>query len=460
MNYAAALRYLSSLAQFGVQPGTERLAEVLRRLDDPQERFIALHIAGTNGKGSTAAFCASLLKEAASGRAPIGLYTSPHLCRVRERIKLDGNDCEEAEFAAALYRVEAATLSAPAVALTFFEVLTAAAFLLFADKKVGVAVVETGLGGRLDATRLCRAGVTVITSIGLDHTELLGPTLGHIAREKAGIFRVGVPALVACDDDDARAVICAEAKRLGAPLWLYDHRGEPDASPLAPLPHSLRDAVSLLGAHQQRNAALAVAAVSRLPEPAWAATAQKPEVQEKGLRAARWPGRLEQLWPQRSSDATSAAELMARIGAVPATGSEVWLDAAHNPEGSQALARFLAERDEKKPLTVLFGVVAGKAATAMTEPLRQATRIILTRPPSPRGLDPAALFATLSLPTAVPVEVQEDLQKALAMALAATPPGGRLLIYGSIFLIGAARALWLGEIGDPLWLQDPAAVRR
>lgn len=471
MNYAESLQYLSRLQSLGVKPGTDRLAEVLRRLDSPENRCLALHIAGTNGKGSTAAFSAALLLQAAEtyGQghklARIGLYTSPHLSRVRERIKLSDEvpqapaqlrDASEAEFAWALSRVEAAAARFPAVELSFFEVLTAAAFVLFAEQKVEVAVIETGLGGRLDATRLCAAGVTVVTSIGLDHTEILGPTLSDIAREKAGIFRSGVPAIVACDDDTARAVLCAAATQVGAPLWLYEHRGEPCAKPLLPLPEELWARVPLLGAHQHRNAALALAAVAALPHPLAAVTQERAKV-EKGLQATRWPGRLERLWP---SDMATCEAIFSRIGAIPQPRSEVLIDAAHNPEGSQALARYLDAVGGQRPLTVLFGIVAGKDAAAMGEPLRKARRVFLTRPPSPRGLAAEELHAILmgpsvSPPLPAPLEIADDFQKALRAALNATPPEGLLLIYGSIFLIGAVRALWFGEACDPLAVQDP-----
>ena len=471
MNYAEALQQLSQLGMLGIKPGTERLAEALRRLENPQDRFVSLHIAGTNGKGSTAAFSASLLVQAA-GQAQsqanaikpvrVGLYTSPHLCRVRERIRLtDENapqlrECSEDEFASALSRIFAACAAPPVVELTFFEVVTAAAFLIFAEQGVEVAVIETGLGGRLDATRLCLAEATVVTSIGFDHTELLGPTLSAIAREKAGIFRPGVPAIVACDDDAARAVLIAEAQRVAAPLWLYEPRGEAGVTKLAELPESLVPALPLVGAHQKRNAALALFGVLSLKlarQPELHAALRRPDVQRAGLSATRWPGRLERIWP--AEDSTQAAAIATRLETPLPAGCEVWLDAAHNPEGAEVLARFIADSRGDRALTVLFGVVAGKDAAAMVAPLAHAQQVILTRPPSPRGLDPAQLLPILQRPA----EVIADWQPALDRAIAATRPGGILLIYGSLFLIGALRSLWFGEAMDPLWLQDPAARR-
>ncbi len=475
MTYQEAVQYLASLEQFGMRPGTERLAQVLHRLDDPQQRFLAIHIAGTNGKGSTAAFCASLLEAAAQAAGQsakkrpykIGLYTSPHLARVRERIQLSAStqnaaaplqECDEAQFAQALFCVQKATAAAPSIDLTFFEVLTAAAFLIFAEQAVDVAVVETGLGGRLDATRLCRAAVTVVTSIGVDHMEILGPTLCDIAHEKAGIFRGAVPALVACDDAKARTVLCQEAARVAAPLWLYDLQTPPSeaqpVTPIPPLPTELLSALPLFGAHQHRNAALALAAVAQLPHPL-AEIVKDPAVQQQGLLKTRWPGRLERLWPAAASESLDLAK---RLSVLPKTHSEVWIDAAHNPEGSQALAGFLDEVAAQRPLLVLFGVVAGKAATAMTAPLQRAAHIVLTRPPSPRGLDAALLAAELKdhSPSFI---VQNDWRQALRAALDILPPNGLLMIYGSIFLIGAVRALWRNEPMDFLTVQDPAAQK-
>lgn len=518
--YAAALQDLCQLALYGIQPGTERLAAVLHRLGDPQAGIPAIHIAGTNGKGSTAAYCASLLgqvagalRQAGGPRLRIGLYTSPHLQRVRERIQLSDDpaagvrECTEEEFVAALAAVRAAAQAAPAVTLTFFEALTAAAFVLWRQAGVDLAVVETGLGGRLDATRLCAAQVTVVTSIGLDHVELLGPTLADIAREKAGIFRPGVPALAACSSPEARAVLVAEAQRIGAPLRLYAQEpDEPAAKPtqpaaprpsadspsgaprpaleptaarppaaaaeratIPPLDGELAAAVPLPGEHQLRNAALAVAAVQRFLRPGsqlkLAPGVELARLHElaharglvrAGLAATRWPGRLERLWPP------AAASEPPPITLPP--GIAIWLDAAHNPEGVQALAGWLAAELAGRPLTILFGAVAGKQVDQMAAPLRRASQVVLTRPPSPRGLAATDLAAQLAPElvradgATVQVEVAPDWLPALHAAISQTAPGGLLLVYGSIFLIAAVRGFLLREEVDELQVQDPARL--
>ncbi len=484
--YAAALQHLSQLALYGIKPGTERLAAVLQRLGDPQAAIPAIHIAGTNGKGSTAAYCASLLLQAAGALKErdgaslrVGLYTSPHLQRVRERIKfsLDPDsglrECSEEEFVRALAAVRAAAKSAPAVTLTFFEALTALAFVLWREAGVDLAVVETGLGGRLDATRLCAARVTVVTSIGLDHMELLGPTLADIAREKAGIFRPGVPAIAAADSAEARSVLLAEARRIGAPLRLYQPPGpknerssEPSLAscetapppPVQPLDAELVAVIPLAGEHQLRNAALAVAAAQQfldLDDGPAQGLLGNPQLVRDGLARTRWPGRLERLWPAAFAPQSPVIELPA--------GAELWIDAAHNPEGAAALDLWLEQKLQARPLTVLFGAVAGKQISDMTAPLRRARHVVLTRPPSPRGLSAGELGAMLAVdpaPPPVPMEQVEEVGPALHAALRQTPPGGLLLVYGSIFLIAAVRALAYGEEVDVLTVQDPGRTAR
>jgi len=448
LDYSQTLRYLAALSPLGIQPGLERIAEVLRRLGSPEERFPAVHIAGTNGKGSTAAYAAAIAQlaarraEAIHGRPfTIGLYTSPHLHRLTERIQFSQSgqlrECPPDQLAEAVCAVRDAAEATPTVALTFFEVLTAAALLLFSRAQVDLAIIETGLGGRLDATRLCLAQATVITSIGLDHMDWLGPTLSHIAAEKAGIFRKHVPALCACVDKAARLVLCQQARRVESPLWLHPFHGEPEAMPLPPLAEQFAQALPLLGAHQQSNASLAIAALSHVSGPLQPFLTD-PELLREGLLQTRWPGRIERITP-------TAARY------VDFVDREILIDAAHNSEGAAALASWLLSVD-KRPLTVLCGVVIGKLTTGMAEPLRDAASVVLCKPPTPRGLAASDLARQPDFGVGEPIE---DWQAALFTALQRTPPGGRLLVYGSIFLIGAVRAALLDEPTDELLVQDP-----
>lgn len=448
LDYSQTLRYLAALSPLGIQPGLERITEVLRRLDSPEKRFPAVHIAGTNGKGSTAAYAATIAQVAARraetshGRPfSIGLYTSPHLHRLTERIQFSQSgqlgECPPDRLAEAVCAVRDAAESAPSVSLTFFEVLTAAALLLFARSHVDLAIIETGLGGRLDATRLCCAQATVVTSIGLDHMDWLGPTLSDIAAEKAGIFRENVPALCSCLDESARLVLSQHARRVGAPLWLHPFHDEPEIQPLPPLTDQLAQALPLLGAHQHGNAALAIAALSHVAGPLHPFLTD-PEILREGLLQTRWPGRIESI----SATAKRYLDFADR---------EILIDAAHNPEGAAALASWLMST-EKRPLTVLCGVVIGKLTTGMAEPLRDAASVVLCKPPTPRGLSATDLARQPEFGVGEPIE---DWQAALLTALQRTPPGGRLLVYGSIFLIGAVRAALLDESTDELLVQDP-----
>lgn len=466
MTYEAALGYLADLIRLGPLLGTERLSEVLRRLGSPHERIPAVHLAGTNGKGSTSAMVASILCRAAAreaeerGRPPrrIGLYTSPHLLRLSERIRVSDArgelaECTPDELCRAFAAVQRACMSAPAVELSFFEAITAAAFLHFAAAEVEVAVIETGLGGRLDATRVCAAAVTVITSISGDHLEYLGPTLADVAREKAGIFKPGIPALCACEDPSARAMLIREAQRIGAPIAMLPpvaaQPGTESVPALPALPADYAAVIPLPGAHQVRNAALAVHAVRALRGPL-STYLEPPAIVKAGLAATKWPGRLERL-----PVPTALAE------AAPT----VYVDAAHNPEGAEALAAWLTATLPATParlptLTVVMGVVNDKELSGMLAPLARAGRLILTQPPSPRGRSPQSVLDALParLRAELPIAVEPDPQQALHRALRDTPNPdntGIVLFYGSIFLIGAVRGHLLGEPADPPTLQDP-----
>jgi len=403
MTYEEMLRRLVGLRRFGMRPGLDGIRELLERLQPAFAGGTVVHVGGTNGKGSTAAMIEAGLR--ADGRRT-GLYTSPHLLRFTERIRIDG--VEISRDGAAHIAEEIFASSKDGGEHTFFEVATAMAFAAFARASVDVAVLEVGLGGRLDATNVVeRPAVALVTSVGLDHVDVLGGTRAAIAREKAGIWKRGCPALFACEDEEAAAVLQAEAERVGAaPIERFgrdfDDRGLP---PLA-----------LAGAHQRRNAALARRALERMGVGEAAIAA--------GLGGVKWPGRMERLSPT------------------------VIVDAAHNEEGARALAA--AWPDGEDEWTLVLGVVADKDARAIVQPLVGKTkRVIVTAPPSPRAL-PAEELARL-VPGA---RVAKDLREALAMAEAA---GEKVVVAGSIFLVGEARRVVLGEEADVVAAQDPPA---
>ncbi len=401
--YRRLLARLGQVRSQGVSLGLERVHLALERVGHPELHVPAVHIAGTNGKGSCAALSDSILRK---GGFRTGLFTSPHLLRFTERIRVDGQEID-GDHLAALDVAVAAT----GVPLTYFEVSTVLAFLAFAEAKVDVAVLETGLGGRLDATSACHPLVCAITSIALDHEAILGRTIPEIAFEKASIARPGVPLFVGPLVPEAERRVLEVAGAAGAKVL----RPGIDYPP-APAPPAL------VGRHQLANAALAVA-ISRHAAVALGRPVADDAVLQ-GLADVRWPGRLE------------------RIG-------DVLFDCAHNVEGTQALVAALPESPRRVLVT---SIVRDKNAAGMLAVLApHFDRVVVTRSPSERALDPAEL-ARLVGPTrgqgsanAPDVECVASPGDALASAraYARETAGGLVVVAGSIFLVGALRAMLL-----------------
>lgn len=413
--------YLAALERLLAAPtlpklGLARMEALCAALGRPHERFPSIHIAGTKGKGSTSAMTASILR--AAGQR-VGLTTSPHLLCARERIVLDDALIDEDRFVALEQRVDAAasTLSSSLEVPSFFERLTAMAFCAFADAadagELDVAVIEVGLGGRLDATNVVRPLACGITRLGLDHMEFLGPTLAHIAREKAGIMKNGVPVVSAPQDDDAWAVLVQHAAGLGAPLSFVD-----DAALTAtPLP-------ALRGAHQRENAAVArlLVAVSGL--------VGDPDAVARGLASARWPGRYETV----------------------STSPLVIVDGAHDGLAAAALAATL--RDDVRlpgPLHLVVGCSTGHPPAEVLTPLQvlQWASVTATSARHPRATTSDEVAAAAS-PLAPVVEVAPAVHDAVARVVArARRDGGAVVVTGSLFVVGEARALFVSMPMDP-----------
>jgi dihydrofolate synthase/folylpolyglutamate synthase len=414
------LSILSRLEALGIKLGLERARSVLAAMGEPQRRFPAILVAGTNGKGSTSAFLAAMAR-AAGYRT--GLYTSPHLEQVEERLQIDGRRIEPGRFGRLLSDLVVLAEHETGVPPTYFEAVTLAAFQWFAEEAVDLAVVEVGLGGRLDATNLCDPILSLITPIGFDHQEFLGDTLAAIAREKAGILRPGKPGLVWIEEPEAAESVRQATAEIGADLRFASSevRIEEVTSEgwtgqrirLATPVRSYDLRIALLGAHQAINLGLAVRAAETLPDLGFDRF-DRQSIQE-GASACRWPGRLEAI-------------------ALPG-GRRVLLDAAHNEAGAAVLAQFLDRMNQ--PVDLLFGVLADKDYTAMLGLLApRARRIVLTAPASPRAKDPAELAALLAGHPGE-VIVEPDRERALERALAL---GGDVLVAcGSIFLIGEVR---------------------
>ncbi|HWC65848.1 MAG TPA: folylpolyglutamate synthase/dihydrofolate synthase family protein [Thermoanaerobaculia bacterium] len=412
-----ALERLDSLGMRGVKLGLDAIREVLSRLGHPERSCPHVLIAGTNGKGSTAATLSSIL-HAAGIRT--GLHTSPHLVDVTERVRVADADVGPDRLGEALAEVFAAAARPPEVPVTYFEAVTAAAERIFAAEGCRAAVAEVGMGGRLDATNACDPLVSAVTSIDFDHTADLGPTLAAIAREKAGVFRPGRPAVVAATAPEARRVLAEEAERIGARLVdvpavtrVTARRETASGQELVLETPEARYALEspLRGAHQASNVAVAVVAAERL-RPLF------PEIDAnaivRGVAAARWPARLERF----------------RVG-----GTIVWLDGCHNAEGARSLAAFLSARGE--PYDLLFGVMRDKDAPAIAAPLLPAARrVVLVAPEGERAFPVEALaerLGALALGAESAGSAAEGLERLLAGS------GAEVVVAGSLYLAGEVR---------------------
>ena len=411
----------------------DQMRVLARALGDPQRRFPSVLIAGTNGKGSTAATLASIL-QAAGHRT--GLYTSPHLLRVNERIRLDGAAISDAEFTEAYQHVdEAAARLVGSAELphppSFFEVLTAMAFEFFAMAAVDIAVLEVGMGGRLDATNVADPLISVITDISLDHQKFLGNTIAEIAREKAGIFRpngivVTLPQHPQANDVIGRAVTDAGAHAVSAvpfvppvspgadAVWNATAGGEArNRYPLTVLDQQITIDSPLAGRHQLRNIALAIATALELNSAGFRVTA---EDIERGIHATRWPGRLQ---------------------VVPGSPATVF-DVAHNPAGAWALRAALSERFPGKKLAIVFGAMRDKAIGEMAEILCPiADAVVLTHAASPRAAAVEEIRDAAARTGAEPA-LEPDVPLAVERARSLAGPDGVVVVTGSIYVVGAA----------------------
>lgn len=402
----------------------DRMRALCAALGDPQHRLPpVIHVAGTNGKGSTVALIRAIA-EAAGLR--VHVYTSPHLVRFNERIRLAGRLIDDDRLNAVLDRVEAAGLEA-----TVFESTTAAAFLAMCETPADLAVIEVGLGGVLDATNVIeRPLLSVITPVDLDHAEFLGNSLAGVAREKAGVLKPGARGLIARQAEAAMVEIEAAAAAVHAPLSVmgvdfdaWSERGGmafQDQARFLDLP-----APALVGPHQIDNAGLAVAVALELDLPEAAIA--------RGLREARWPARMQRLTAGPFADAARAAD------------AELWLDGGHNPHAGRALATALAERQARapRPTALIVGMLGNKDAGGFFEALNGSGAAVFTVPFEGACADPEALAAVArghGLGAQSAASAAEALTQALRLG------AGRVVICGSLYLagevLGAARETW------------------
>jgi dihydrofolate synthase/folylpolyglutamate synthase len=405
----------------------ERIERLLAALDHPERKLPSvIHVAGTNGKGSTVAFLRAML-EAAGHRTHV--YTSPHLVRYNERFRLgdrgEGRLASDAELSAALAECEAANKGQP---ITVFEITTAAAFLLFAQHPADVLILEVGLGGRLDATNvIAKPLASIITPVTIDHTDFLGDTLDKIAAEKAGIIKPGAPVIVAAQHRDALAAIERQAARMKAPIkiagedWTAtEERGRlvyQDDNGLIDLP-----APKLYGRHQFENAGLAIAALRAVP-----ALNVPPAAYETGVVKADWPARMQRL-------------AQGKLVELAPAGSELWLDGGHNPDGGRAIAAALADLEERvsRPLVLIAGMLTTKdSAGFLRNFVGLAKRLVAVPVPGQEKGMPAEQLAALARDIGLAATARDDLASAIdAVGKLDLDPPPRILITGSLYLAG------------------------
>ena len=414
-----AVAYIHSYGWQAHAPGLSRIRELLRRLGDPQRDLKFIHVAGTNGKGSVCACLASVL-EAAGYR--VGLNTSPHLERFHERIRVNGEEISGEDLGAAIERIRPAAGDMPEHP-TEFELIIAAAFLHFLERRCDIVVLETGLGGALDASNVIGTPeLAVLTAMGMDHAAILGPTLRDIAAAKAGIIKPGGTVVSRGGCPEADEVFRQACRERGASLT------ELDLSRLAVRRLGLEGTVfdftpwenltlPLAGAYQPENAALALTALELLREKGWRVPE---EAVRRGLAAVRWPGRFEVL------------------GKDPV----FLLDGAHNAHGMRAAVESLKALFPGKRWTFLLGIMADKDAGEMLDLLAPlAGQVFVLRPDSPRAMDPAELCGALAK-RGVPARPCASVKEGIRAALPAAGKEGAVCALGSLYLCGEVRSAW------------------
>ena len=443
-SYQEALDYLNQFVNYEKKIAEQYAPEkmdplrphrLLALLHNPHQQYPAIHIAGTNGKGSVAMMCANSLRCAG---LRVGLYTSPHLVDFRERFRILTPDDPDGliphdEFVAVVNELKVAAAHIPAI--TWFELVTAVAFVYFARQQVDVAVIEVGLGGRLDATNVSIPLVSVITSISLDHTSLLGNTVAEVAGEKGGIIKPGVPVIIAPQEPTALERLRQIAAANQAPLisvgsefaservgehWMYTGEGQ-NLTVTAPDGAQIRYQLSLLGAHQYENGAVAIAALHTV-QPHFPTLTD--EAIHQGLATTVWRGRLQTLHPGNAHT------------------PRIILDCAHNPGAAAVLAHALTHTFTTNRLWLILGVTQDKdVAGVLSLLLPLAHHTTLTRAPHPRATPPEQL-AELAAQLGYICQIEPDPIVAIQQAVAAADPADLLCIAGSIFLVGDLLNRW------------------
>ncbi len=421
MNYGDTIAYLYGLQQHGMKFGLDNITRLLSAAGDPQKAFRSVHVGGTNGKGSTSAMIESMLRTTGE---TTGLFTSPHLVSFTERIRVSGQEIAEEDVVALADEVRHIAGGMGDFSPTFFEVVTTMAFLYFRQRKVQWAVVEVGLGGRLDATNILVPDATVITAIGYDHCEFLGRTLAEIAGEKAGIIKDGVPVITAPQVPEAMGMIERKAAERGCRLFAYgrdfradgvsDSSGGIQFSYSGPTQHE-RIQLPLAGRHQAINASMAIRTIEALSEKCGGMGCDM----RKGLARVIWPGRLEMVKDD----------------------PPVLIDGAHNPHAALALSDYLQEMlsFRYKRIILVVGIMADKDIDGILRPLLPLAAEVIFASPSYGRAASADALASRAAEAGYSSHAGGSVRDALRMAEQLCRPGDIIVVTGSFYTIGEAK---------------------
>lgn len=441
MNYQQAWDYLDSLQFHKIKLGLDAMRSFMAKVGNPEQKLKTIHVAGTNGKGSVSMTLLTILAQAGY---KVGLYTSPHLSSVRERFRIGSEFISEEKFAELATRI-CEVLGEDKI--TYFEFTTALAFLWFAEEELDLVILETGLGGRLDATNIVQPLVSVITNVSMDHEAYLGETIAEVATEKAGIVKAGVPVVSAvtagagleeveahCAEREARLLLFGRDFGAGiatAGLWQWLANAQFSRSLFKDLRCSMK------GSYQVENASLAIAVLELLKENDFTVGE---EAIRQGLATVQWPGRLENFCLDRQSRVKG--ESSGARGTV-----SYLLDGAHNPAGVESLVETLQTECSYRKLIVIWGAMVDKdLQNTLPQVASLADTLILTKPVGERSAEPALLLASVPQEQRDHCVLQGSVEEAIAAAEKVATRDDLILIAGSLYLIGAARSTLLGEL--------------
>ncbi len=437
MNYQEAWTYLDNLQFFKIKLGLDSMSEFLVRLGRPELHIPFVHVAGTNGKGSVSVTLLTILSQAGY---KVGLYTSPHLSSVRERFRINNRYISEDDFV--LY-ADGIRKILGRTRITYFEFTTAMALLWFAAEKVDLAIMETGLGGRLDATNIISPLISLITNVSMDHEAYLGNTLAEVAGEKAGIIKPGIPLVSGVAPDDSLTVVQQTCRKKNAPFFLFNRdfsaRAGATGFDYSGIKQKLSDLpLSLKGEHQLANTALALAVVELLREKGFSCSREQIR---QSLPLVSWPGRLEYFC--LNADHCPISEINGRANDC----KRYLLDGAHNPAGIKCLQKALLDDFNYQRLIMVWAGMADKDLQNMLPVIAPVCdNLIFCRPEEERSATPAELLTMLDEKIKPLAQAAESVPSALRIAENLAGPEDLICVAGSLYLIGAARRELLGEI--------------